>query len=70
MVIELTAEERDRLVQLLDAAILELGAEIHHTRTFKDDLKDQRQEFRQMRDRLAAGGMPAQPTSGALVGSP
>ncbi len=42
MLVQLTPQQRDVLVQLLDEALEELGPEIHHTmtRTYKDDLKE------------------------------
>jgi len=54
MWVELSPEQRDYLLRLVDAEIRELGPEIHHTRTYKDELKEQRRELWQLRDRLAA----------------
>jgi hypothetical protein len=67
MSIELSPDQRDRLLQLVDAAIEELGPEIHHTmtRTYKDDLKSQRRELYALRDLL--GEQPV-PQASAAVG--
>ncbi len=56
MNIELTQRERDLLTQLVDTALREIGPEIRRTMTYdyKDDLKDQRQTLRHVRDRLTA----------------
>jgi len=56
MNIELTQRERDLLTQLVDTALREIGPEIRRTMTYdyKDDLKDQRQMLRHVRDRLTA----------------
>ncbi len=56
MNIELTQRERDLLAQLVDTALREIGPEIRRTMTYdyKDDLKDQRQTLRRVRDRLTA----------------
>jgi hypothetical protein len=61
MLVQLTPQQRDVLVQLIDEALDELGPEIHHTmtRTYKDDLKEQRRELHALRDLL--GGQPARP---------
>ncbi len=61
MLVQLTSQQRDVLVQLLDDALDELGPEIHHTmtRTYKDDLKEQRRELHALRDLLR--GQPATP---------
>ncbi len=55
MQVQLTPAQRDRLLQLVDSALLELGPEIHHTMTstFKEELKEQRRELRALRDLLA-----------------
>jgi hypothetical protein len=62
MTVQLTPQQRDVLVQLLDEAMEELGPEIHHTmtRTYKDDLKVQRHNLRTLRDLL--GNVPAEPS--------
>ena len=43
MVIELTPEEREVLLALVEREITDLGPEIHHTRTqtYREDLKAQ-----------------------------
>ncbi len=75
MLVELSSLERDRLLQLVDAAIAELGPEIHHTRTYKDDLVELRREYRALRDRLAGTSPGATSTQSEhvaadLVGTP
>ena len=67
MTIELNAQQRDLLLQLVDEAIEDLGPEIHHTMTagYKDELKEQRRELHVLRAVL--GGQPAvqaRPASG------
>jgi hypothetical protein len=61
MLVQLTPQQPDVLVQLVDEAMEELGPEIHHTmtRTYKDDLKEQRRELHALRDLLS--GQPARP---------
>ncbi len=56
MSVELTQQERDLLTQLVDSALREIGPEIRRTMTYdyKDDLKEQRQTLRRLRDRLSA----------------
>ncbi len=49
MIVELTSTQRDILLRLLDAALEELGPEIHHTWTYKDDLKEQRRTLLNLR---------------------
>jgi len=63
MLVQLTPEQRDRLLQLVDDAAQELGPEIHHTvtRTYKDDLKEQRRELRILHDLLS--GVALAPTA-------
>ena len=58
MTIELTPQQRDLLLQLVDTALDELGPEIHHTMTanYRDELKEQRRELHTLRERL--GGLP------------
>ncbi len=65
MLVQLTPPQRDVLVQLLDQALEELGPEIHHTmtRTYKDDLKEQRRDLRTLRDLLSAADAPREVTS-------
>ena len=54
MMVELSSTQRDLLLQLVDAALREIGPEIRHTMTsaYKDDLKDQRRDLRSVRDLL------------------
>jgi|GEM_PF-1118327 len=68
MTVELTWEQRELLLQLIDAALREIGPEIRHTMTsaYKDDLKEQRRQFYALRDLLhAAGATAAAAPSGA-----
>ncbi len=62
MTLELTPQERDLLVGLLDREISDLGPEIHHTdtRSFRQDLKATRQLLLHLRDRLAEHTTPAE----------
>ncbi len=63
MLVQLTPQQRDVVLQLIDSAMLELGPEIHHTitRAYKEDLKEQRRELRALRDLLgSASAAPAQ----------
>ncbi len=55
MHVELSRQQRDLLLQIVDSAIRELGPEIRHTATssFKDALKDERRELRTVRELLA-----------------
>ncbi len=53
MRVELTPRECGLLLQFVEAEIRELGPEIHHTRTYKDPLKEQRRELQNLRERLA-----------------
>ncbi len=52
MRVELTGQERRLLLRLVDAELRELGPEIHHTRTGKDPLKEQRRELLDLREHL------------------
>jgi hypothetical protein len=54
MIVQLTAEQRDVLVQLVDEALDEIGPEIHHTftRSYRDGLKVQRRELLSLRNLL------------------
>lgn len=54
MIIELTEEEREALLRLVEREISDLGPEIRHTsiRSFREDLKVQKQALRQLRERL------------------
>ena len=78
MRIELTSEQRDLLVQLVDVAIGNISPEIRHTdsSTYKDDLKHQRGELRRLRDLLTAatpaekGAPSSESTPPGLVGTP
>lgn len=56
MNVALTAKQRDVLLRLVDEEIAELGLEIHHTRTYKDPLKEQKHELCALRDLLAETG--------------
>lgn len=56
MLVDLTPQQRDLLVRLVDKEVGDLGAEIHHTRTYKDPLKEQRRDIMALRDLLATAG--------------
>lgn len=56
MLVELTAQQRDLLLRLVDEEIGDLGREIHHTRTYKDPLKEQRRDIVALRNLLATAG--------------
>ncbi len=58
MQVELDQRERDLLLQLVDAALHEIGTEIRRTRTYdyKDDLKERRRLLQQLRSRIADAG--------------
>ncbi len=54
MVVELTPEEREVLLALVEREIAEIGPEIHHTRTrtYREDLKAQQRALKSLSDRL------------------
>ncbi len=54
MVVELTPEEREVLLALVEREIGDLGPEIHHTRTqtYREDLKAQQRTLRDLFQRL------------------
>jgi truncated hemoglobin YjbI len=56
MVLEITSEQRDLLLQLVNQALDEIGPEIRHTftRTYRDQLKHERTELLHLRDMLAS----------------
>ena len=76
MSVELTPRERNLLLQLVEAEIRELGPEIHHTRTYKDPLKEQRRELRSLWEHLMqvapgeADASVAQSSARDLIGTP
>ena len=72
MTVQLTPEQRDWLLRMVDEAILEMGPEIHHTRTkdYKDDLKEQRRALRMLRDLLAGTSPEADSPPAALPAEP
>lgn len=55
MLFELTTEEREMLVRLLEREVRELGPEIRHTETaeYHDRLRAYRAQIALLRDRLA-----------------
>lgn len=61
MTVDLTREQRDLLLQLVDAALREIGPEIRHTMTaeFKDDLKQQRRQFQTLHEVLSRSPVDA-----------
>jgi hypothetical protein len=72
MHIDLTSEQRHLLLQLVDSAIRDMGPEIRHTttRTYKEDLKQQRRDLRQLRNVLLARGPSDVEAPPDLVGTP
>ncbi len=71
MLVELTPQQRDLLLRLVDEEIVDVGREIHHTRTYKDPLKEQKREIMALRDLLAAAGsMPAAESCADAAGDP
>ncbi|MCK4340505.1 MAG: hypothetical protein KAY37_02130 [Phycisphaerae bacterium] len=78
MIVELTPQQRDLLLQLVDEAVREIGPEIRHTdsSSYKDDLKDRRQALRALHEVLATGtsdevaSPPSDSASDGLVGTP
>lgn len=56
MSIELTSDQRDLLLQLVDSALGEIGPEIRRTMTsaYKEALKEQRRALQALHDLLAA----------------
>jgi hypothetical protein len=56
MTVQLTPEQRDVLLELVNREMLEIGPEIHHTwtRDYREGLKEQRQTLQSLRDMLAA----------------
>ncbi len=54
MDVQLTPEQRDLLLELVDEEMLELGPEIHHTRTrtYREGLKDRRSILTELRAHL------------------
>jgi len=54
MIVEMTEEEREVLLRLVQREISELGPEIRHTMTssFRDDLKEQKQKLRRILEHL------------------
>jgi hypothetical protein len=71
MLVNLTLEQRDLLLQLLNAAIEELGPEIHHTMTstYKEDLREQRRELETLRHFLSGAVMPPTQTGESAAAS-
>ncbi len=55
MIVELDAQQRTLLVELVQEALTDLGPEIRHTRTstYKADLKEERRLLMSLRDLLS-----------------
>jgi hypothetical protein len=73
MHVELNAAERDLLLHLVDVAIRDIGPEIRHTdsRSYRDDLKEQRRELQRLHTVLASAGPRAGERSAPnLFGTP
>jgi hypothetical protein len=60
MLLELTDQERDLLVRLVQRELDELGPEIHHTvrRDYREDLKTERRRLSELLSHLAAVPAP------------
>ena len=58
MHVDLNPEERDLLLHLVDVAIRDIGPEIRHTdsRSYRDDLREQRRDLQHLHEMLAAAG--------------
>ena len=73
MLVELSEEQRNLLLDLVNEALDEIGPEIHHTwtRAYKTELKDRRRELAHVREVLfeEARGLKGQGAAG-LVGTP
>ncbi len=56
MILELTPQERDMLVEMIAREISDLGSEIHHTdsRDYREDLKARRKLLQDLLDRMSA----------------
>jgi hypothetical protein len=56
MLVELTPEEREALLTLVEREIADLGPEIRHTdtRSYRDDLKTQKRKMVELRAHLQA----------------
>jgi hypothetical protein len=56
MLVDLSEEERQALIRLVEREISDLGPEIRHTRTstYRDDLKAQKKVMRTLREHLMA----------------
>lgn len=56
MLAEMTARERELLLELLGRELADLGPEIHHTddRAFREELRERRQLVRELMERIGA----------------
>ncbi len=73
MSIELTAEQRDLILALVNEALDEIGPEIHHTwtRDYKAELKVRRRELLNLQHMLAGQvDSPAEQISSEMIGTP
>jgi len=73
MLVDLTDQQRNLLLDLVNEALDEIGPEIHHTwtRSYKAELRDRRRELARVRGLLAAqAGDPAGQGASELVGTP
>ena len=63
MLVQITPEQRDLLLTLLDEAVEELAPEIHHTRSaeYKETLKTRRNQLTAAREALAAINLEVPP---------
>jgi len=75
MRVELTPQECELLLELVDSALREIGPQIHHTLTseYKDHLKAQRRDLQRLQARLSGqeelGPTAAGAAPGELVGT-
>jgi hypothetical protein len=72
MNVDLTAEQRDLLLRLVNAALRDIGPEIRHTMTstYKDDLKAERRDLQGVRDLLISGAPSDHVVAPGLYGTP
>ena len=56
MTLELSAAEREILIQVLERELSEMGPQIRHSQhtDYRDELKQEKRTLQELRDRLAA----------------
>ncbi len=72
MNLDLTAEQRELLLRLVNAALRDIGPEIRHTMTstYKDDLKAERRDLQGVRDLLISRAPSVHVAAPGLYGTP